>query len=210
MSADDNGWTNQCSCPVFVCWETNECVRLSMMQIKTKQQVQTGKTSHLWEVIIKHVSSERWGDGDKWCLRHGGDLQSQGEPADDWCLLSSGILYTVKLFFFHSPTLLYIWELNASPSLIWGYNAKVPLFLWIESHGISASLDYISSKQSWAISNRKHSKMFPPWHCYHVLLGYQQIQNRTVEKPSNLKFHLHILDAWAKVIHDMSGSTLLK
>lgn len=46
---------------VLQCWETNECVWLLMMQINKTSGAYW--TSHLWEVIIIHSSSEirRWG-----------------------------------------------------------------------------------------------------------------------------------------------------
>lgn len=68
MSADDNGWTNRCSRPVFMCWETNECVWLSTLQINKTRRAHWWRQSRLWARTIKACSVLKWGDGDEWCL----------------------------------------------------------------------------------------------------------------------------------------------
>lgn len=138
MSADDNGWTKRCSRPVFMFWETNECVWLSTLQINKHKTCTLVGQSYLWAPTIaaRLCWNEEMGMND--ASGSCGDLQSHRKPAADWCFLSLWNFHTVIF-----PTArLEVW--SASLSLMWGDNSKV---CWFESHSISTTLRLL--QQTW-------------------------------------------------------------
>lgn len=131
MSADDNGWTKRCSRPVFMCWETNECVWLSTLQNKQTQDVHTGGAILFVSTDNGGTLVPKWGDGDEWCLWQ---LQwfTKPQKGGRWLMFPIFVEFPHRDFP-HRQLGVY----RASLSLIWGDKSKV---CWFESHSVSATL----------------------------------------------------------------------